>query len=147
MPRHALLPTSCSLIRSCCVRQVYSRSTGMKTTCTILGNRAASPGTPPKGRDATPFPSAENSIPRKVDTVARDTVHPRDRCGEDAYLPMASEKQHDGLDSPINEPINEPINVPINEPRTSHRLMTESQIPTVARMDAVRHRPGKSCCL
>ena len=97
----------------------------METTCTIPGCPNMVSGEPTNGRDETPFFSAESTTPGEADHVT-DVLGPRNDCAGGADLPRESiEHQSEQLGL-------------IKEPRTSHMLMTESNVPTTYSTNTTR---------
>ena len=96
----------------------------METTCTLLGDRAASPGNPTTGRGEPPFLSAESTTPGEADNVA-NVFCPRNDCTGAVNLP------HE-LGGHQTEPPG-----PIIEPRDSHELLGER--PNLKRLDFLHH--------
>ena len=107
----------------------------MTTTCSKPGVPVVA-GNLSNGSDDPPTLSAESLCSGEIDTVEHDIVHPRDDRREHASLPAQFQSREHGLVSLTDRPI-KTINAPINEPRTSHRLTTEYEIPTI--QPAVRH--------
>ena len=95
----------------------------MTTSCSKPGTPVVA-GDLSNGSDDPPTLFAESLCSGETDIVEHDIVRPRDDRWEHADLPAQFQGRDSGLSSKMT-------NTPIEEPRTSQRLTTESDIPTL----------------